>query len=139
MHARSCISDKGILNVKELHGKWSVDKIDACDAKTGEIKDLRGKLKHILVIPADDRLYMEIEGVKIYEWTSEYDINKSPVWIDLTPRLPESQKKQMSGLLKLKGNNLIIHMGELGSGIRPKDFDQHKGLTSILFICKRAK
>jgi uncharacterized protein (TIGR03067 family) len=127
------------FDLRILRGSWRVNNMYTCDGKTGEIKDLRGKLKYKLVISANDIISMNIEGVKIYEWASEYDVKKTPVWIDLTPKLPHEQKKKMQGLLKLEGDDLIMHLGELGSGVRPTDFKQHKGLSSILFTCKRVK
>jgi uncharacterized protein (TIGR03067 family) len=136
--AMIALSDGETLNVKDLHGKWPMEGIYACDGKSSEIMDLRGKLKYTLVIPSNDRINIEIEGVKVYEWDSEYDVKKTPVWIDLTPRLPHEQKAKMNGLLKFDGDELIIHLGDLGSGVRPPDFKQQKGLSSILFRCKRA-
>jgi len=135
--------DVNTLDLKKLHGRWHIDHFFGCDGETGKVEeiDLNNKLKCALLITADDKMSIEIEGVKFLEWMIEYNLEKTPIWIDLTPKSPKevTEKMQRKGLLELKGDNLTIHFCTRTSDARPSDFKQRKGLRSLLMVCKRAK
>ncbi len=128
-------TDGEAIDVKAFHGEWIADKIDASNGKTGEVKDLRGKLKYTVSITPDEKISVAIEGLTFYEWTVEYNAKKKPVWIDLTPKSPPKEKRKIYGLIKAEGNNLWIHLGELGSGVRQRTSNYK---TSWIQCCLRA-
>jgi uncharacterized protein (TIGR03067 family) len=132
--------NKKELDPKKLCGRWRLDCFAACDAKTGEVKDLLGKLKHELIIE-DGSIRMEIENIKFFEWKATYDIKTSPVSVDLIRAFPrdDEEKQTTRGVLELEGESLTIHLAEPGADTRPKDFVQRKGSESILIRCKRQK
>lgn len=134
--AKIALSDETI-DAREHFGTWNVQSINICDGDTGETKDCKGDLRYTLNILSDKKMSLDVEGVKVYEWVVEYDFKKTPVWIDVTPKLPQEHNKKMKGVLKLTGDNLIIHLSN--SELRPTTFTQHKGLSSILLKCKRSK
>jgi hypothetical protein len=125
------------LDVNKLRGIWRVDHIYRCDGETGEIKDWRTDLKQTFVITSPDRIRLDIEVIKFFEWTVEYDIKKLPIWIDFT--LVDEPKKRRLGVLRLDGDKLLIHKGDVGTGVRPIDFKQKKGVSSTLYKCTRIK
>lgn len=128
------------FDVHKLRGIWRVDHMYACDPETGEIRDLRTDLvAYTFVITFPNRIRMEFEGIKFFEWTIQYDIKKSPVWIDFAPSPPDEQKRKKLGVLRLDGDKLLIHEGTLRSSVRPGDFKQKKGLSSTLYECTRIK
>jgi uncharacterized protein (TIGR03067 family) len=134
-------AEKRALDIKNLHGRWRVDHLSVCDAKTGKVEDLLGNLKHELVITDDDSISMKIETIRFYTWKVEYDVKKTPVWIDLLKIFPRDDGETITtkGLLELNGDDLIIHLADPDSETRPTDFKQHKGSSSMLIKCKREK
>jgi uncharacterized protein (TIGR03067 family) len=136
----STAKDKRKLELKDLRGRWLVDHFSSCDAKTGEVEDLLGKLKHELII-TDENIVMEIEKIKFFEWKVAYDLTKKPARIDLVGTFPRNKEEKLEtkGVLELKGDDLVIHLAEPNSETRPSDFQQKKGLSSMLIKCKREK
>lgn len=127
------------FDVKKLRGIWRVDHMYSCDGQTGEITDLRTDLVEYTFVITGERVRMEFEGIKFFEWTIQYRAKKSPVWIDFAPWPADKQKRKKLGILRRDGDELVIHDGTLTSGVRPTDFKQKKGLSSTLFKCTRVK
>src|SRR4051794_3511081 len=78
--SKIALSREKTIDTKNLTGTWRVDRMTCCDEETGEFMNLLGPLKHILVITADNRMTIQVESVKFFEWTVEYDLSKTPIW-----------------------------------------------------------
>jgi hypothetical protein len=129
------------LDFKKLPGTWRIDTLSMCDEKTGKISETASGKVFGLVVSADNKtMTVNLSGIKFWEWTAEYDVKKSPVWVDLTlefAALDNYPKKQVfKGLLRLDQDNLVIHVGRI---TRPSDLRQGKGLESLLLKCTRDK
>src|SRR5262245_44812716 len=61
------------FDMTTIHGTWRVDTFTGCEKASGKISNFTGKLKHTLVITADAKMMIEIEDLKFYEWTVEYE------------------------------------------------------------------
>lgn len=125
------------LDVKNLHGNWQIKSL--MFIQEGKAVDAGVGIERTLVISADKKIRIDLRGVKHLEWVGEFDVKKSPVWVDLSLKfapLDEVPKKTHKGLLKLEGDSLTIH---IGYEERPEDFEQRKGSASLLIKCIRAK
>jgi uncharacterized protein (TIGR03067 family) len=130
--SQTLIEEKPRLNPKNLCGKWRVDSVLRAEPGA-EIQDLLGDGKATLVIVSEDKIRLDIEGVKYLEWTVKFDVTKTPVWVDLTST-EKGTKREWKGLLGLEEDSLILL---LGVEDRPTDLAQKKGANSLLLKCKK--
>lgn len=125
------------LGTKELHGTWRILSLSVADEEG--VEEIGGPFEKRLLI-SDKTLRIDVLDRKFLEFLCEYDVKKTPVWIDLSRQFPPIEKAEKmtinKGLLKLDGDRLTVHFG---FEVRPDGFEQRKGSKSILLKCSKAK
>jgi len=86
------------------------------------IEQLMGEL----TISKDGVYEQRAAGMKVESGKYKVDADKKPAWIDLEPTEGRNKGKKQLGILKIEEGKLTVALGKIGSGERPRDFENSR-------------